>query len=82
MPTIKSINPYNGEVNAEFELLNDEEIIQKIEMANEAYKTWSKTSFDERKKMFHKLADVIEADLEKYAKLQTIEMGMLYKNSI
>lgn len=82
MKTIKSINPYNGEINAEFELFTDEEIIQKIEKANEAYLEWSKTSFEHRRKMFYKLADVIEADLEKYAKLQTIEMWMLYKNSV
>ena len=82
MPTIKSINPYNGEINKEFELLSDEEINQKIEVANSAYLEWSKTSFEYRKEMFHKLADVIDADLEKYAKLQTIEMWMLYKNSV
>jgi succinate-semialdehyde dehydrogenase/glutarate-semialdehyde dehydrogenase len=74
MSTIKSINPYNGEVNAEFELLTDEQINEKIEIANNAYLQWSKTSFEYRKKIFYKLAEVIEADLEKYAKLQTIEM--------
>jgi len=74
MPIIKSINPYNGEINAEFELLTDFEIEKKIEIANNAYLEWSKTSFEYRKKMFHKLADVIDADLEKYAKLQTVEM--------
>ena len=82
MTTIKSINPYNGDVNAEFELLTDEQINEKIKIANNAYLEWSKTSFDYRRKMFHKLADVIEADLEEYAKLQTIEMWMLYKNSV
>ena len=40
MPTIKSINPYNGEINAEFELLTDSEIEHKIEIANSAYLEW------------------------------------------
>jgi len=35
---------------------------------------WKDTSFDERKKLFHSMANVIEKDIEKYAKLQTIEM--------
>jgi len=74
MPTIKSVNPYNGEINAEFELLTDSEIEHKIEIANSAYLEWSKTSFEYRKKMFYKLAEIIETDLEKYAKFQTIEM--------
>jgi acyl-CoA reductase-like NAD-dependent aldehyde dehydrogenase len=32
--------------------------------------------------LFHKLADVIDADAEKYAELQTREMGMLYSASL
>lgn len=80
--TIQSINPYNGEINAEFELLNDEQIEAKIEKAQEAYLDWKDTSFEHRKEMFHKLADVIDADVEKYARLQTIEMWMLLWSSI
>ena len=74
MATLQSINPYNGEINAEFETLTDEQITAKIETANLAYLSWKNTSWDERKQLFHKLADVIEADHEEYAKLQTLEM--------
>lgn len=80
--TIQSVNPYNGEVNWEFELLNEGQLDVKIEKAHEAFLQWRETSFDHRKTMFHKLADVIDADVEKYAKLQTIEMWMLYWASI
>jgi len=80
--TIQSINPYSGEINAEFELLNEQQLEAKIEKAQEAFLEWKETSFDYRKKMFHKLADVIDADVEKYAKLQTIEMWMLLWSSI
>lgn len=80
--TIKSINPYNGEINWEFEILSKKQIDKKISKADEAFKEWKKTSFEERRELFHKLADVIEADLEKYAKLQTIEMWMLYNFSV
>jgi len=82
MKTIKSINPYTWELNSEFELFDDETILKKIEIANKAYKSWKKTSFKQRKELFYKLAWVIEENLEEYAKLQTIEMWMLYKNSV
>jgi succinate-semialdehyde dehydrogenase / glutarate-semialdehyde dehydrogenase len=74
MSKLQSINPYNGEINAEFETLSDEQITAKIEIAQNAYLDWKETSWAHRKEMFHKLADVMEADVEKYAKLQTLEM--------
>lgn len=82
MQKIQSINPYNWEINAEYELFSDEIIELKIDLAHETFLKWKNTSFDKRKKLFHKLAEVIESDLENYAKLQTIEMWMLYHTSI
>jgi len=81
MPTLRSINPYNGDVNATFETLSDAEVIAKIEKAHEAYLSWRETSFAERKELFYKLAEVIDADLDTYAELQTKEMWMLYTAS-
>ena len=82
MSTLTSINPYNGEVNATFETLNDIQVVEKIEASHSVFLDWKNTSFEERKVLFYKLADVIEADLEKYAELQTREMWMLYTASI
>ncbi|MCD5374935.1 aldehyde dehydrogenase family protein [Candidatus Gracilibacteria bacterium] len=82
MGTLTSVNPYNGEVNATFETLSDEQVIAKIEKAQETFLQWKNTSFAERKELFYKMAEVIEADLEEYAKLQTQEMGMLYTSSV
>lgn len=82
MATLQSINPYNGHVNAEFETLTNDEITQKIEIAQEAYLDWKDTSWERRKELFHKLADVMEEGAERYAELQTIEMGMLYSESL
>ena len=72
--TIQSINPYTEEVNAEFELLDDTQIENKIKIAHEAYQEWKETPKSEKKKLFLQLADVIESDLEAIAKLQTLEM--------
>jgi succinate-semialdehyde dehydrogenase/glutarate-semialdehyde dehydrogenase len=74
MATLESINPFNGEINKTYETLSDEQITEKIEKAQSAFLEWKDTSFDERKELFHKLADVIEAGHEEFAKLQTLEM--------
>ncbi len=81
MPTIQSVNPYNEELNGEFELLNDNQINEKIEIAHSAYLKWKDVSFDEKKALFHKFADVVEANIDEFARLQTIEMGMLFSAS-
>lgn len=77
MPTLQSINPYNGEINASYETLSDSQVIEKIETAHQAFLTWKDTSFAERKELFYTLADVIDAGIEEYARMQTLEMGML-----
>ena len=81
MSTLTSINPFTQEVNATYETISDEELTRKIEQAHRAYLSWKETSFDERKKLFYKLAEVIEADIENSAKLQTLEMWMLLSAS-
>ncbi len=82
MTTLQSINPYTWEINAEFETLSDAEITEKINVAQKAYLEWKDTSWEYRKSMFHKLADVMEEKLEDYAKIQTLEMWMLYTESV
>lgn len=82
MPTLTSTNPYTHEINATFETLTDEELLANIEQSHEAFLSWKQTSFEEKKVMFHKLADVVDADVEYLAELQTKEMGMLYADSL
>lgn len=74
MPTLTSTNPYTQEINATFETLTDEQLLAKIEQSHEAFLNWKETSFDEKKALFHKLADVVDADVEYLAELQTKEM--------
>jgi succinate-semialdehyde dehydrogenase/glutarate-semialdehyde dehydrogenase len=81
MPKIQSINPYNQEINWEFELLTRDELSNKIDIANTAFKSWKNTNFAEKKALFLKLAEVFEKNQEEMAKIQTIEMGMLYSES-
>ncbi len=79
---IQSINPYTKEINAEFELLTSEQIIQKIDKAENAFDSWKKTSHEERKKLFIRLAELLLENKEELAKLDVIEMWMTYKNAL
>lgn len=78
MAKLQSINPYNGEINAEFETLSASEIDIKIDRAHEAYLQWKETPSMYKKELFLKLAQELENDIEECARLETIEMGMLY----
>ena len=80
--TIQSINPYTEEINMEFELFSDEQIDEKIKIAHEAFLEWKNIPSNEKKRLFLRLAEVIEIDIEEIAKLQTIEMWMLYTYSL
>lgn len=81
MANLQSINPLNGELNAEVELIEVEQLDALIDTAHSAYLTWKDVSFEEKAKLFHRLADQIEADIDECARLQTIEMGMLLSAS-
>jgi succinate-semialdehyde dehydrogenase/glutarate-semialdehyde dehydrogenase len=74
MTKIQSINPYNNELNAEFDLLTENEILEKIEVANDAFKSWKNTSNSEKKKLFIRLSEVLLENKDELAKLDVIEM--------
>ncbi|MDO7172311.1 NAD-dependent succinate-semialdehyde dehydrogenase [Mariniflexile sp. AS56] len=69
------INPATEEQVAEYTRLGITEANKKLEHAHDAFKIWKNTSFDERSKLMHKLADYIIENKEKYAQLATKEMG-------
>ena len=81
METIKTINPATGEEIKTYNRISEKDATNKIEKANEAYETWKHKSFDERAKLMHKLADVLDNNKEEYAQLATKEMGKIIGQS-
>jgi len=81
MRTIKSVNPFNEEINWEFELLDRESIDEKINIANEAFLEWKNIDVEEKKSLYLNLANLLEENYEEIAKLETLEMWMLYAHS-
>ncbi|MDX6747694.1 NAD-dependent succinate-semialdehyde dehydrogenase [Polaribacter sp. PL03] len=81
MKTTTSINPATEEEITSYNRVSEESAKEKIAKANETYKTWKKTSFNERSKLMHKLANIFEENKEKYAQLATLEMGKVIEQS-
>ncbi len=77
MSTVKSINPYTEELNAEFPLLTRDELDAKITLAHEAFLIWKNTPKSEKKSLFLKLADIIDTRRDELAEIEMKEMGML-----
>lgn len=74
----KSTNPYTGKVVAEFATLTDKELEEKMEKAERAFQTWSKTSFEYRADIIRKAADIVMERREELAAYNTIETGKLF----
>lgn len=82
MSTLTSQNPYTGSINATFDTIDTTALEAVIQQAHSSYLSRNNTEKSYRKMLCLKLADVIEADLEGHAKIQTMEMGMLYTSSL
>lgn len=72
-----SINPATGERIAEYERLSPADARRKIEKTHRAFHIWRETGFAERGALFLKLADMLEARKEEYARLAAMEMGKI-----
>lgn len=73
--TIVSVNPATNKELKQFEPLSKDDVKEVITKAHEAYQSWRKTSFDERKRCLLKFAQLLRQDADQYAKLITREMG-------
>lgn len=74
-------NPYTGETLKTFPDATDQEIQTALTDAYEAFKSWRDVSFAERAKVMTAAANILRRDIDKYAKLLTLEMGKLYEEA-
>ena len=71
-------NPYTGEKLKTFPDATDQEVQTALTDAYEAFKAWRHVSFAERAKVMTRAAEILRRDIDKYARLLTLEMGKLY----
>lgn len=72
---IQSINPATEQIQCTFPSLNNEELSDRIERSQKAFHRYRKTSFEERKHWLNRAAEVLEADVRRFAEVITSEMG-------
>ena len=75
-----SVNPTNLELLVELDTLSSEEVVRKLELSSKVFHEWSKTSFEERRRLLKKLARSLRED-DNISKLITNEVGKTIKAS-
>ena len=73
--TFKSVNPFNNEELKSFESLTKAQTMDAIEKADQAFKSWRWTTFEERKQVLLKFARLLRERSDEFSKLITLEMG-------
>ncbi len=71
----KAYNPATGEVLAICAEATKDDVDAAVAAATEAFKTWKKTSIQERSSYLLKIADALEAKLEHFAQVETYDNG-------
>jgi succinate-semialdehyde dehydrogenase/glutarate-semialdehyde dehydrogenase len=79
---IASINPTTGETLKTFEALSAEQIEEKLQLAADTFRTYRRTSLEERARMMMRAADILESDKNALAKIMTTEMGKPIKAAV
>lgn len=75
-------NPYNGELLAEFPMLSNDQLEQKLQQADLAAEHWRTAPFSDRSALLNALADRLDAEREALAKLISLEMGKLLPEAL
>ncbi len=72
---LQSINPATGATLATFDTLQPADVAAKVERASEAFRSWKRTSFDERARLLARAADILDRESDELGRLMTLEMG-------
>lgn len=78
----KSINPFSQAVIGEHEVLTDTQLGHKLQLAENAFKNWRTTTFQERADKMQKLADILRANKNELGLLIANEMGKILPEGI
>jgi succinate-semialdehyde dehydrogenase / glutarate-semialdehyde dehydrogenase len=79
---IQSINPATGETLKTFDALSAGQIETKLQLAADAFRTYSRSSFADRKPLMMRAAEILESRKNDFGKIMTLEMGKPLKAAI
>ena len=72
---LETIDPATGRVYGQVPDGDQRDVELAVEAAEKAFPSWSTTAADDRSRMLLKIADLIEADLERFARAECIDTG-------
>ncbi|MGW6295324.1 NADP-dependent succinic semialdehyde dehydrogenase [Streptomyces sp. NPDC055058] len=72
---IATVNPANGETLKTYQAMGEEEVERRLQLAEATFRTYRTTAFDERARMLHRAADLLDGDQDEVARMLTTEMG-------
>ncbi len=78
---MKSVNPYDGSVIKEYREYTEKDVRNILEKVDRTYQSWKRESFDSRRERMQRLAGILRANTEEYARLITLEMGKIIRES-
>jgi (Z)-2-((N-methylformamido)methylene)-5-hydroxybutyrolactone dehydrogenase len=80
--TMPAVNPYNQEVHGIVPVASVSDVEDAIAAARRAFdNVWSKTTPGERAKLLYKAADLLEADADRMALLETTDNGKVIRET-
>jgi succinate-semialdehyde dehydrogenase/glutarate-semialdehyde dehydrogenase len=71
----RSTNVFTGETLKEYSYISDDEACKRIEESWKSFQKYRKTTPTERSKRLTKLADILEKNIDRFARTITIETG-------
>jgi len=71
----ETVNPFNGKRLKSFDEFSKSSLDEILKKANSCFDAWRLTTFDERKKVIQKVADLMRERSDELATLITLEMG-------
>ncbi len=77
--TLDVLNPYTQKVIAKVQRSNKKDIDEAVNSAKKAFEIWSKMTPAERASKLYKLAELLEENLDKFAKLESQNQGKSIK---
>ena len=80
--SIATINPATGETLKLFESMTQEQIEEKVRLATDTFRSYHRTSFEEREWMMLRAAEILEAEKQEFGRLMTTEMGKPIKAAV
>ncbi|KAF5243067.1 hypothetical protein FAUST_2985 [Fusarium austroamericanum] len=80
--TVKTENPFNGKVLADISAAQASDVDKAVAAAEKAFNgTWKSTQPTVRRDLMNRLADLIERDNEELASLESVDAGILFRES-